>query len=172
VRAGDYTVEAAHTRVQFKVDHMGFTDWYGDFTNATGTLSIDPANPAAGKVDVSIPTGSISTTNSVLDGILRSKDWFDAATHPAIRFVSTKIEPTGPDTARVTGNFMLHGVTKTLTLDAHFNGAGLNPITHMYDVGFNLTGKISRSAFGVTAYVPVIGDEVDIKISAAFERKP
>jgi len=172
VRAGDYTVEAAHTRVQFTVDHMGFSDWYGDFSGVSGTLSIDPANLAAGKVDITVPTSSVSTTNTELDGTLKGKQWFDAATYPTIRFVSTKIEPTGAKTARVTGNFTLHGVTKPLTLEARFNGAGINPITHMYDLGFNLTGTIKRSDFGVAAFVPVVADEVDIRISAVFERKP
>ena len=72
----------------------------------------------------------------------------------------------------MTGNFTLHGVTKPLTLEARFNGAGINPITHMYDLGFNLTGTIKRSDFGVAAFVPVVADEVDIRISAVFERKP
>ena len=72
VKAGTYTVETSHTRTQFTVSHMGFTDWYGDFTDTSGSLSIDPKNIAATKVDITIPVSSVSTTNAKLDEELKS----------------------------------------------------------------------------------------------------
>ena len=116
VQAGTYAVEPAHTRVQFTVSHMGFTEWYGDFTGASGSLTLDPAKPAASKLDISIPTASVSTTNAKLDGELRDPSWFDAARFPTITFRSTRVTPTGPREADVTGDFTLHGVTRPLTL--------------------------------------------------------
>jgi polyisoprenoid-binding protein YceI len=171
VQAGSYGVDPSHTRVQFTVSHMGFSDWYGDFSGTTGTLSLDPANVAAAKVDISIPTASVSTTNATLDGELKSADWFDAATHPTIRFVSTKVVPAGAGKATITGNLTFHGVTKPVVLNATFNGAGVNPMNKAYTVGFNATTTIKRSDFGVKTYVPVIGDTTSLRISAAFEKK-
>lgn len=171
VQAGTYAVETTHTRVAFAVSHMGFNDWFGEFTGATGTLTIDPRNLSATQLSVSVPTASITTTNTKLDDELRSADWFDAAKYPTISFRATKVAPTGPRTARVTGDLTLHGVTKPVTLDATFNAAGPNPMTKAYTVGFHATGAIRRSDFGVKTYVPVIGDEVKLNLSAAFERK-
>jgi polyisoprenoid-binding protein YceI len=171
VQAGTYGVEPSHTRVLFSVNHLGFTTWYGDFTKPTGTLTLDPKDPARSHIDVSVPTASIATTNTVLDGELKGADWFDAAKFPAITFKSTKVTVTSPGHAQVQGDLTLHGVTKPVTLAATFNGAGANPLSKAYTTGFEVTGKIKRSDFGVTKYVPLVGDEVTLIISAAFERK-
>ena len=171
VQAGSYGVEPYHTRVQFAVSHMGFSEWYGDFTGATGTLVLDPAAVGKARVDITIPVASVSTTNSKLDGELRSADWFDAATYPDIRFTSSKVQPLGKGKARIAGNLTFHGVTRPVVLAANFVGSGTNPLDKAYTVGFNATAQIKRSDFGVKTYVPLIGDEVSIRISAAFERK-
>jgi polyisoprenoid-binding protein YceI len=170
VRPGAYVVEPSHTRITFAVSHLGFTTWYGDFTRAAGTLTIDPARPAADKVEVTVQTASVATTNAKLDGELRDPTWLDAARFPIITFRATRVTPTGAGQADVTGDFTLHGVTRPLTLHAVFNGAGVNPLSKAYTVGFQGTAVIHRSDFGVTKYVPLVGDEVRITISAAFEQ--
>ena len=172
VEPGDYVVEPIHTRVGFSVSHMGFTDWYGDFTGVSGSLRLDPRHLAEASVEVTIPVASLSTTNARLDGELRSADWFDAEHFPTIRFVSTKVVRTGARTARIEGSLTFHGIVRPATLDASFNAAGVNPLSKGYTVGFNGTTQIHRSDFGVKTYEPLIGDTVDIRISAAFERKP
>jgi len=171
VRAGAYAVEPMHTRILFSVSHLGFTTWYGNFTGASGALTLNPGAPAASQVSVSVPTASISTTNAKLDDELKGGEWFDAARFPTITFKSERVTPTGPGQADVTGELTLHGVTRPVTLKARFNGAGMNPLSHAYTVGFEASGRIKRSEFGVTKYVPMVGNEVDLIISAAFERK-
>lgn len=171
VPAGTYALETSHARVAFAIDHMGFSTWYGDFTGAKGSLVLDPKNIAASKVDVTIPTASISTTNTVVDGELRDPTWFDAAKYPTITFRSTAVTSTGPDTAKMTGDLTFHGVTKPVTLDVKFHGAGANPMSKAYTVGFDAVGSLKRSDFGVTKYVPLVGDKVDLIISAPFEKK-
>ena len=170
VQPGSYAVEPNHTRVQFTVSHMGFTDWYGDFTSASGSLSLDPAHVSAAKVDIGIPVASVSTTNAKLDGELKSPEWFGAATYPVITFVSTKVVPTSANRATITGNLTFHGVTRPVVLKASFNGAGVNPLDKKYTVGFNASTTLKRSDFGVKTYVPLIGDETTLRISAAFEK--
>jgi polyisoprenoid-binding protein YceI len=170
VPAGTYRIEPAHTRVQFTVSHLGFTDWWGDFTRVSGTLALDPARLAASRLDVTIPVATVSTTNSVLDGELRSADWFDAARYPAIRFVSTRIVRAGPAKATVYGNLTFHGVTRPVALDTRFVGAGVNPLSKAYTIGFNATTTIRRSDYGVKMDVPLVGDRTTIRISAAFEK--
>jgi polyisoprenoid-binding protein YceI len=170
VQAGTYNVEPAHTRILFSVLHMGFTHYFGDFTGVSGKLNLDPKNVAGATVKVSFPTASVSTTNATLDGELKGGQWLDAGANPTITFVSTQVTPTGPRTARIVGDLTLHGVTHPVTLDAAFNAAGPNGLSHKYTVGFDAVGHLNRSDFGVKTYVPLISDNVDIIISAAFER--
>ena len=97
-------------------------------------------------------------------------EWLDAAKYPDITFKSTKVVKTGADTADVMGDFTLHGVTKPLTLKVKFNAAGVNPADKAYTAGFEATGMIKRTDFGVKTYAPYIGDEVAIDIAAPFEK--
>lgn len=170
LEAGSYAVETAHTRVMFGVSHFGFNDYFGEFTGATGTLVLDTQNPAASKLDVTVPTANIHTSNAKLDGELKSADWFDAAKYPTITFKSTSITVTGPGKADVAGDLTMHGVTKPIVLSAIFNAAGPNPMSKVYTSGFHVSGNIKRSDFGINTYLPAIGDEVKLMISAAFEK--
>jgi polyisoprenoid-binding protein YceI len=169
VQDGTYHVEPVHTRVLFSLSHLGFTTWYGEFTKVSGTLQLNPKSVAQSSFEIHIPVSSLSTSNTVLDGELADPSWLDAAQFPEILFKSEKVAETGKDTAEVTGALTLHGVTKPVTLAVKFNGAGLNPFNKQYTVGFDLTGKIRRSDFGVKKYPQAIGDDVDLIISAGFE---
>lgn len=171
VEAGTYVIEPEHTRISFGVSHMGFTNYYGEFRNASGTLTVDPKKPDSSSVDVKVPTASVIVPNAKLKEELDSPAWLDAAKYPDISFKSTKVTKTGTDTAKVAGEFTLHGVTKPLTLDVKFNGAGTNPMDKAFTSGFEAKGKFKRSEFGVKTLVPAVSDEVDIMISAAFEKQ-
>jgi len=169
VPAGTYAVEPTHTRIQFSVSHMGFSDWYGDLVGARGTLRLNPRDLPATRLEITVPVASLSTTNTTLDTELKSADWLDAARFPQIGFVATAVERTAPDRASITGQLSLHGNTRQIVLDTRFNGAGINPLSKAYTVGFNATTVIKRSDFGVKADLPLVGDEVTLRISAAFE---
>ena len=170
VEAGTYAVEPSHTRVQFAVTHFGFTSYWGDVSGVSGSLVLDPKDSAADQVSVSIPVSSVSTTNAKLDGELKSPMFLDGTTYPTITFVSKSVKKTGPTTALVTGDLTLHGVTKPVTLAAKFNASGANMMNQHVTVGFDATAHIKRSDFGVTKYVGPVGDQVDVIISAAFEK--
>ncbi len=169
VQEGAYTVEPYHTRVLFAVSHMGFTTWYGEFTNVSGSLNLTPKSVGNSTLEIHVPTSTVSTSNAKLDGELKSAQWLDEGKFPEIVFKANQVERTGDDAAKVTGDLTLHGVTKSVTLDVKFNGAGTNPLDKKYMVGFEVSGAIKRSDFGVNAYVPLIGDDVKIIISAGFE---
>lgn len=171
VQAGTYQVEPGHTQVVFSLLHFGFTEYSGLFSGASGSLAYDPAHPAAAKLSVSIPVASVQTTSAKLTDELHGADWFDAARYPTATFVSTRVVPTGVGTADVTGNFTLHGVTQPLTLQVRALGAGINPIDKAYTIGFQATGTLRRSTFGIKTYVPMVGDEVTLSIAGAFEKQ-
>ena len=169
-KPGSYKVESYHTQVGFSISHFGFTNYSGLFSGATGTLQLDPARLSTSKLDISIPVESITTTVAKLNDELKGDKWFDTAKFPQATFVSTRVVPTA-DGANVTGNLTLHGITKPVVLHVRFIGAGVNPLDKAYTVGFEATGTIKRSDFGVTTYLPAVGDEVQLNIAGAFEQQ-
>jgi polyisoprenoid-binding protein YceI len=169
VKPGTYKVEPQHTQVIFSVSHFGFTNFSGFLSGASGTLVLDPKNPAASTLTVSIPIQSVATTSSVLNEELRGAQWLDATKFPTATFTSTKVTPTGERTATIDGTLTLHGVSKPVTLQAHLGGAGVNPLDKAYTVGFAVTGVIKRGDFGVKEDLPVVGNDVHLTIAGAFE---
>jgi polyisoprenoid-binding protein YceI len=170
VPAGNYAVEPYHTQVMFSVNHMGFSYFAGEFSGASGTLVLNPKDVSAMSVTVSVPVASVSTSVPKLTEELKEADWLDAAHYPTMQFRSTKVTETGKGTADVEGMLTLHGATKPLTLHATFVGAGVNILSKHETAGFQLSGVLKRSDFGVTKYVPLISDEVTLTINAAFEK--
>ena len=168
VKAGAYKVEPRHTQVSFSISHFGFTDFSGFFSGASGALQLDPSAASKSELEVSIPVSSVLTTVPVLDDQLKTDQWFDVAKYPNATFTSTNVTPTGKDSAAITGDLTLHGVTKPITLKAHLIGSGANPLDKSFNVGFEAVGTIKRSDFGIKQFLPLVGDEVTLKIAGAF----
>ncbi|WP_010508495.1 YceI family protein [Komagataeibacter europaeus] len=171
VQAGRYRVEPEHTEIVFSLLHLGFTPYSGMFSGVSGTLQLDPAHPAASRLDVSVPVSSIHTPSDRLTGELKDPDWFDAARYPNATFTSISVVPGGADNATITGNLTLHGVTRPVVLHARYIGAGVNPLDKVYTVGFSATAGIRRSDFGIRTYLPMVGDDVTLTIAGAFEKQ-
>ena len=171
VAAGTYAADPAHTQVTWKVNHMGFSMLSGQFGASAGTITIDPAKPANTKVDVTFAIDKLSATSEQFATHLKSKDFFDAATYPTARFVSTAVRPSGNGAATVTGNLTIKNITKPVTLQARFLGAGNNPMNKQLNFGFQATGTIKRSDFGVGMAAPIVSDDVMLDINAAFTKK-
>lgn len=175
VEAGIYSVDPSHTLVGWTVNHFGFNDYFGIFGDSTGTLTIDPANLDSASVDITIPVSKVTTASAGLtDHLLRpgkdgkAPDFFGAEPADA-RFVSTSVEADGLS-AEITGDLTLNGVTKPVVLSAELTGAGTNPFNKKLTVGFEGTATIKRSEFGINYGLGLIGDEVDLNISVAFEK--
>lgn len=177
VTAGTYAADAGHTMVVWEVDHLGFSKYTGIFGDVTGTLVIDPKNLAAAKVDVTIPVSKVTTASAGLTShLLRAgkdggkPDFFGA--NPAdARFVSTSVvlDDDG-DEAKVIGNLTLNGVTRPVTLDVDFHGAGVG-MNKKETIGFQAETTIKRSDFGVNMGIPYVSDAVELEIHAAFEKQ-
>lgn len=170
VTGGTYAVEPTHTQIVFAYDHMGFTNNMGVIAQPTGTLTLDKANPAKSKVSIDIPVANLKTGIPALDTHLMKPEFFDSAKFANATFVSTSVKPDGATGADITGNLTIKGITKPVTLDAEFYGAGANPMNKKENIGFVATGTIKRSDFGMGMAVPVVGDTVELKIIAAFQK--
>jgi polyisoprenoid-binding protein YceI len=179
VTGGTYTVDPNHTLVGWRVDHLGFNDYFGIFGDSTGTLVIDPKNPNAAKVDITIPVSKVTTASAGLTAhMLRAgkdgaKPDFFGPTPADAKFVSTSVVvDSDGDEAKITGNLTLNGITKPVVLDAEFSGAGKLPaqMGGKETVGFHAETTIKRSDFGISMGIPMVSDEVKLDISAAFEK--
>ena len=167
--AATYVVDTGHTQVLFTVNHQGFTEYTGQFTQPTGMMTLDPAHPDATKIEIAFPIDKVSTTVPALDAHLKTPDFFDAAKFAEGRFVSTKVAVNG-ENATIMGNLTLKGVTKPVTLQARFVGAG-KARNGKTNVGFAATTTIKRSEWGITFGLPAISDEVKLTINAAFAER-
>lgn len=177
VTAGTYAADPSHTLVGWRVSHFGFNDYFGLFGSIEGTLQIDPANIETASVDITVPVGMVTVASDGLrDHLLRpgkdggSPDFFGADPAPA-RFVSTQVQRTGDTTAQITGQLTLNGVTRPVTIEAEFTGAGANPMNKKETVGFEGSTTIKRSEFNINYGIPLVSDEVELDISAGFEKQ-
>lgn len=170
VAAGTYAVDANHSQINWQVNHFGFNDYFGLFGDVKGTLQIDPANLSAAKVDVTIPIASVATSSQGLTDHLKTADFFNVATYESARFVSTNVMVDGQK-ATIKGDLTMLGVTKPIELEARFEGAGANPMNKKQTIGFHAVSTLRRSDWGMSKYVPMVGDDVKLRISVAFEKQ-
>jgi polyisoprenoid-binding protein YceI len=177
VTAGTYALDPAHTLVGWDVSHFGFNDYFGLFGNITGTLTMDPANINAAKFEIMVPVAEVTVASAALkDHLLRAgKDGaapdFFGPTPGMAKFTSTAITRTGPTTANVSGMLTMNGKSAPVTLATEFVGAGANPFNKKDTVGFHARAVIDRTQWGINYGVPLVGKEVTLTISAAFEKQ-
>ncbi len=178
--AGAYTLDKTHGSLLFRVNHLGFSHYTARFTRFDAQLQFDPAKPEAMHVSATVDATSIQTDypnpKPNFDKELQSKSWLDAAAFPKMTFESATVQKTGANTAKVSGNLTLHGVTKPVSLDITYNGgyAGMNMDPGGSRIGFSARGVLKRSDFGVAFGIPApgttigVGDDVEVIIEAEF----
>ena len=166
--AGAYTLDKMHASLTFKVNHLGFSHYTAQFTDFDAKLQFDPANPTASRIDATIKPTSLELPNPPpgFTKELLGPNWLDAGKFPEITFKTTAVELTGPTTARITGDFTLHGVTKPVVLEVKFNGgyAG-HPMDPQARIGFSAHGTLKRSDFGIAYGIPAPGTKVGVSDS-------
>lgn len=147
--AENYTIDTkgAHAAINFSVKHLGYSWLTGRFDNFSGSFSFDKDNPAKSNVTVEIDTTSVNSNHEARDKHIKSDDFLDVAKFPKASFKSTSIEVTGAKTAKITGDFTLHGVTKPITIDAEYIGGGDDPWGG-YRQGFAGKAKFNMGDFG------------------------
>ncbi|ATE70585.1 YceI family protein [Lysobacter capsici] len=168
-----YKIDPNHTDVVASWSHFGFSNPVAHFGKVDGSITYDPAKPAASKVEVTIPLDGLDSHVADFDEHLKSADFFDAAKYPTITFKSTKVEAAGAKKLKVTGDLTVHGVTKPAVLDVTVNKIGEQPMAKRAAAGFDATTTLKRSDFGIAKYVPNVSDEIKIRITTeAIVPKP
>lgn len=163
-----YTIDPYHTYPNFKVSHLGFSTMYGRFNKTSGKMMLDPGK--SGSVEIVIDAASVDTGMQdkgpyprARDDHLRSSDFLNAAEFPQLIYKSDKIAFNG-DQAAIEGNLTMLGVTKPVTLRVERWKCGVHPMNKKEICGFDATGTLKRSDFGMAYGLPGVGDELTLMI--------
>ena len=163
--SGTYVIDPAHTMVLAQWNHFGYSNPTANFGDAKGEIVIDGADMTKSSVNVVLPLSGLSSFSKAFDEHLSNSDFFDAPKFPEARFASTSVEPKGGNRYAVTGDLTIKDQTKPVTLDVTLNAAGPHPMSQAQTIGFDATGTIKRSDFGVGMYAPNVGDDVTLRIT-------
>jgi len=162
-----FTIDPNHSQVGFKVRHF-FNQIPGHFSDFSGQILVDTNDMTKSEITATIKPASISTGNTDRDSHLQEKDYFDTTKFATITYKSTKWEITGKDKYKITGNLTMLGQTKPVVLDVTYLGEqkGVGPhYGNMLINGWEATGTLKRSDWGMDSGGPIVGDEVDIELS-------
>ncbi|MGB3598019.1 MAG: YceI family protein [Pseudomonas neustonica] len=172
LQAADYVIdkEGQHASINFKISHLGYSFVYGRFNDFSGNFSWDADKPESSAVNVSINTDSVDSNHAERDKHLRSDDFLNVAEHPTATFESTGVEMTGDDTANITGNLTLNGVTKPVVLDAKFIGEGDDPWGG-YRAGFSGTTTLTLKYFDISRDLGPAAQDVELIITVEGVRQ-
>lgn len=184
VASATYSLDPTHAFLTFKVPHGGGISQYRvSFTDFDADLTLDAEAPEASALTVTINPASVETNYpgdykqghpdsayaSWNEDLSMNPQWLNAGAYPEISFTSTAINRTSDTAGTVTGDLTFLGQTRPVTLDVTFNGATNSPFYGERDlIGFDASTTITRSEWGMGAYLPMIGDEVMVTFSGEF----
>jgi polyisoprenoid-binding protein YceI len=160
-----YQMDTTHTFVLLSRGNYGFSNPYIVANIDRGTLVFDHDDPSKSSVHVTVPVSKISTFVPHLDIEIRSPMFFDMEKFPDITFQSTRVQAAGQGKYTIKGNLTAHGVTRPMVLHARMNKAGENPMTSKRAIGFDATGTLKRSEFGLNFNIPNVSDEIVLKLT-------
>ena len=161
--ADSYTVDPGHTYPGFEINHLGFSTMRGTFDTSSGKVTLDPAGNG-GSIEITIDAASIDTGHAKRDEHLRSEEFFNVARFPTLTYKANRLKYDGDKLVGADGELTLLGVTRPVSLTVTSFNCGTHPINKKPACGANATASIKRSDFGMTTYVPAVGDEVKISI--------
>lgn len=167
---GEYQLDPAHTQLAFVARYAMVTKVRGQFNDFEGTVHIDAQDPSKSSAEVRINAASISTGNEDRDTHLRNADFFDVETYPEILFKSTRVDELGDDRYRVTGDLVIKGVAKPVSVDIEYTGSAKDPFGNLR-AGFDGKAEVNRKDWGVTwnAALETGGFLVGDKIKLEFD---
>lgn len=164
-----FQIDQSHSEIQFSARHMMVSKVRGVFETWNGTIALDPAAPANTTVDITIDAASINTKDAQRDGHLRSPDFLNVEKFPSVTFKSTKVDVTGDNTAKLSGDLTIAGTTKPVVLDVEYQGNAKSP-WGTTNYGFSAHTKINREDWGLTWNAALetggwlVGKEISIDI--------
>lgn len=156
-----FTIDERHTFPSFEISHLGFSTQRGRFNKTHGKISLN-SQAKSGAIHVVIDADSVDTGLAELEDRLKKEDFFNTAKYPTITYDSDKIVFEGQRPVRAEGLLTLLGTAKPVNLEIRSFQCGVHPINKKNVCGADAVASIRRSDFGMTAFLPMIGDEVRI----------
>lgn len=160
----DFRFDTVHSQVLFSLSHLGYSHPTGRLHVKSGFIRFDDDDWGRSQVDVVVDAASVDMGDAAWNDKLRSHEFFATERYPTAHFVSTRVEKTGDRAGVVHGKLTLLGATRPVDLTLKFNRAGVDPYTFKSTIGFSATATLKRSDFGMSKYLPDIGDAVDVRI--------
>jgi len=170
LKVGEYSLDKSHTTVLFKIQHLGLSTYVGRFNNFDASLDFDPANPSKMQLQATIDIDSLDINDPDLKDDLMGRSWFYQTRYPTASFTTESVVALNENDFRFTGNLNWRGVIKPIDLTVTFHGGANNILTQKYTLGFSARGSFKRSDFGMDAYIPIVGDEINIEVFSEFQR--
>jgi polyisoprenoid-binding protein YceI len=172
-----WTIDTAHTQIQFTVSHMMITKVRGNFEKFSGVVELDENHPANTSVDIRVETASVNTREPNRDNHLRSPDFFNSAVYPYMTFKSTQVDVSNKNHACLAGELTIGDITRPVVLDVDFTGMAKSPWGTV-NAGFTATTRINRKDWGLTWNKGLetggflVGDEIEIAIELELVKQP
>lgn len=167
-----YQMDPTHTFVLLGRSNDGFSNPIMVASIDRGTLVFDRDAPEKSSVRLSLPVAGLNTFVPQLDIEIRSAMFFDVDKFPSIDFQSTRVQAAGNGRYTITGNLVAHGITRPVVLHARLNKAGENPMTRRQAIGFDATGTLKRSDFGLNFNIPAVSDEITLTLTMQADALP
>lgn len=162
--ASDYRFDQVHSQVQFRVSHLGFSMSEGEFHEIEGGFRFDAEDWSKSICDVRIGVASIDLDDDAWNRTLLGERWFDAERYPQMRYRCLAVVREGERDGRIEGELSLRGITRPVTLRLRFNRAGVHKYSLQQVAGFEAHATLKRSDFGMTRFLPEIGDDIEIRL--------
>lgn len=166
----DIDNEGAHASINFKIQHLGYSWLTGRFNDFDGSFEYDAAKPADSSINVTIDTTSIDSNHAERDKHLKGSDFLDVKKYPTATFKSTGFKSTGEGVGNMTGEFSLHGVTKTITIPVERLGEGNDPWGG-YRAGFSGATVLKLSDYGIDYNLGPASSTVEIELHVEGKRQ-
>ena len=171
LKSGEYKVDPKHTRLLFKVNHLGFAKYVGRFNEFQANLDFTPDNMEAARLSAQVDMSSVDLNAEKLEQTLTGRGWFNVAEFPYARFETTHARLIDENKAVFTGDMTFLGKTVPIDIEVKFNGGGINILTASYTIGFEAHTRFLRSDFGLDKFIPAIGNTIELEIHAEFKRQ-
>jgi len=170
LKSGAYVLDKSHARLLFKIRHLGLSTYVGRFNDFDASLEFDPGNMQAAQLTALIDMTSIDLNDEGLVDTLKGATWLNIRNYPQAKFTSTGVRPLNDSEFEFSGKLAWRGQLKDILVKAKFEGGAFDVLTQSYKLGFSASTEFKRSDFGMDAFIPLVGDEIQIETFVEFKR--
>lgn len=167
---GQYALDKTHASLLFKVSHMGLSTFVGRFNEMDASLDFNPEKPLESQLQAVVNMATVDVNNTALSDMLRGGSWFNTEAYPQATFTTVSVIQTSEHTFTFKGMLTFLGNTQSVNVDVTFHGGANVLLTGKYTLGFSATTTFKRSDFGMTTYIPAVGDEITLEAHAEFQK--